>query len=446
MTTTSFSWLRRIPASLLHLNVPPLIGYSPKFPWKQVGEKLGTLFGRQDLTLNPSSWQLRSQKDLFTGLGDNLIPIYVALAGMEGSVCWALNAHDIDMLMSLLLMHTDQPQIGVEEEFKKGFYQFLSLEAINALVSSDFDKNLAPHLMHKDELPQEACLTLDVTMNIAEHVFLGRLFVCEEMQKAWRKRYSQRPPQVPVSNALEIVMHAEAGRMFFSRKELKQMNPGDFLPLDQCVLKPPGTEPRRVLLTIHDIPFFRAQLKGNSIKILEHPLHYEVAIAMDTPHSEDEIEEEEDFNLFDDDDEEDPDDTNIVMPPLPERPSRHPAEHPPQPADVTAQPQPQPQTQPQPQPQNPNPPTPTPKPMEKAPTIANVPPGKSDDIPLSVVIEVGRLQMTVQKLLSLQPGNMLELDTRPEDAVDLVVNGKCIGKGELLLVGETLGVRILEIG
>jgi flagellar motor switch protein FliN len=48
--------------------------------------------------------------------------------------------------------------------------------------------------------------------------------------------------------------------------------------------------------------------------------------------------------------------------------------------------------------------------------------------------------------MELQPGNMLEVDLHPENGVDLVVNGKRIGKGELLRVGETLGVRILDIG
>ena len=69
-----------------------------------------------------------------------------------------------------------------------------------------------------------------------------------------------------------------------------------------------------------------------------------------------------------------------------------------------------------------------------------------DEIPLSIVIEVGRLQMSVQKLLDLQPGNLLELNVRPETGVDLVVNGRRIGKGELLRIGEVLGVRILDIG
>lgn len=67
-------------------------------------------------------------------------------------------------------------------------------------------------------------------------------------------------------------------------------------------------------------------------------------------------------------------------------------------------------------------------------------------LPMNIVVEVGRLQMSLQKLLELQPGNLLELNLRPESGVDLVVNGKRIAKGELLLIGDALGVRILDIG
>ena len=72
-------------------------------------------------------------------------------------------------------------------------------------------------------------------------------------------------------------------------------------------------------------------------------------------------------------------------------------------------------------------------------------PVKVDEIPLEIVVEAGRFQMTAQKLLELQPGSLINLEIHPEQGVDLVVNGTCIAKGELLKVGETLGVRILDI-
>lgn len=68
------------------------------------------------------------------------------------------------------------------------------------------------------------------------------------------------------------------------------------------------------------------------------------------------------------------------------------------------------------------------------------------DIPLNIVVEVGRLQMSVKTLMELKPGNLLDLNIHPEAGVELVVNGSRVGKGELLQVGDTIGVRILELG
>lgn len=66
-------------------------------------------------------------------------------------------------------------------------------------------------------------------------------------------------------------------------------------------------------------------------------------------------------------------------------------------------------------------------------------------LPLEVSVEVSRLEMNFKSLSELRPGNLLELPTRPENGVHLVVNGKKLARGELIRVGQLLGVRILEI-
>jgi len=68
------------------------------------------------------------------------------------------------------------------------------------------------------------------------------------------------------------------------------------------------------------------------------------------------------------------------------------------------------------------------------------------EIPVTIVIEAGSVQMTMDQLLQLEPGNLLELNIRPESGVDLTINGKIVGKGELIKLGETLGVRVLKLG
>ena len=70
----------------------------------------------------------------------------------------------------------------------------------------------------------------------------------------------------------------------------------------------------------------------------------------------------------------------------------------------------------------------------------------SKDIPLNLVVEIGRLRMSVEKLLQLQPGNMIDLGVRPEQSVSITVNGSRVARAELVQIGEALGLKILEIG
>ena len=88
-------------------------------------------------------------------------------------------------------------------------------------------------------------------------------------------------------------------------------------------------------------------------------------------------------------------------------------------------------------------------PEEEAPIQADVRPDETisvHEVPLHIVVEAGRLKMSLQQLLDLQPGNLLELGVSPESGVNLVVSGKVVGRGELVKVGDALGVRVLEKG
>lgn len=68
------------------------------------------------------------------------------------------------------------------------------------------------------------------------------------------------------------------------------------------------------------------------------------------------------------------------------------------------------------------------------------------ELPLTVVAEVARVRISLEKLMQLQPGNMLDLGTHPGQGVSLTVNGQCVGRAELIQLGDALGLRILEIG
>ncbi|MDD4835599.1 MAG: flagellar motor switch protein FliN [Dethiosulfovibrio sp.] len=67
------------------------------------------------------------------------------------------------------------------------------------------------------------------------------------------------------------------------------------------------------------------------------------------------------------------------------------------------------------------------------------------DIPVRVTVELGRTRKTVGEVLSFAPGSVIELDKMAGEPVDVLVNGKLIAKGEVVVIDENFGVRVTEI-
>jgi flagellar motor switch protein FliM len=71
--------------------------------------------------------------------------------------------------------------------------------------------------------------------------------------------------------------------------------------------------------------------------------------------------------------------------------------------------------------------------------------GMLADVAVAMVVELGRVSVSAADVLALRPGQVIELSRSPGDPVDLVVDGKMLGKGELVEIEGELGVRILEL-
>ncbi|GBD02796.1 Flagellar motor switch protein FliN [bacterium HR19] len=67
------------------------------------------------------------------------------------------------------------------------------------------------------------------------------------------------------------------------------------------------------------------------------------------------------------------------------------------------------------------------------------------DIPLEVSVEIGRTRMLLGDLLQITQGSTIELDKQENEPVEILVNGRHIARGEVILVGDKFGVRIIDI-
>lgn len=428
MTTLApYDWLRKIPKELTQHDEPSPFGYAPELDNAAFLSKLQEIFQFHKLEMRAKPFELREAAGLKDGF-EKAATFFIRIAPLKGELILLIPQSDLDRVLTSFADKDLHAHI-LEPEFKQAFTQFMLTETAIAFQAAFPDKTLTPQLQAENPFPEiEAAWVKDISFYWDKGTLSARLIVPNELRKAWKEKYQEKGTKpLGLYQQLRLDVHVEAGRTHLTRKDWQQLDKGDFIPLEVCHLqakgeKEPG-EKGRVLLTINHTPFFRARLKDGAIKILEYPLFYEIGTTMSMPpnkppfssspnkkeafNNDEELEENIDFEEEESEEFMDEGDESAPLPPTDAR------------RIATG--------------------------GDEKSHLSEQKPFRAEDIPLEIIIEAGRFQMTVQKLTELQPGSLIDLDIHPEQGVDLVVNGVCVAKGELLKVGETLGVRILDI-
>ena len=421
-----YDWLPNVPHALIENEDVPLFGYPPPFPWDQLAEAFAKIFQLKQVKLTPGVGEVRLGDNLLDGIESSVQPLFFDFSPMKGNLCFVMSEQEVSRLMNLILLGTTDVITVVEEDYRQGFYKFIALEISNIFVKLGYVKNVVPHLLEQSELDIVPSFCQDVAIEINGISFLGRLIVSEELRKSWKERFAERSLTTNISTNLsskiQTIVHLEAGNVQLQRSEWDAIELGDCLLLDQCTLEGNG-EKGKVVMTLNGNPLFRAKVKDGNVKILESPFFHEVKTEIGAPPPPpsqeaklaDTFDEEfsgfeDDFSEFDDIESTEVKEKKPKAAPVVEAPAKQKDEH----EDT------------------------------QVPLENGAKPIAIGDIPLNVVVEVGRVQISVQKLMDLEPGNLLELNIHPENGVDLVVNGLIVAKGELLKIGDALGVRILD--
>lgn len=404
-----YDWLRVYPRSLLELDDIPLFGRMLPFPWNELAEGLGGELNLVDLKIENTNSQWLEEDQLLENLGDDLIPLNLGITGLEGSITWVMPQDHLKFLVSKLLNANEEE---LDQEYLDTFYRYLGYTVVNKIGAVNWEKSIPLHILNRSELPSGAAFCLDIRASWSDHVLLGRLIISPELQQSWKKQFADRSLQTPqlkapYSERIDATVHLEAGNTGLTLKEWKQVKAGDFILLDSCGINPGNTGV--ISMTVKGVPLFIADLADGKLTIKERSQYQEVKATM----ADEEEEFDEEFEEFEEEEEEGEEEEEEAE----EEAAAPEAE------------EPAPEAQP-----------------VKAERVGDETPLVSpSEVPLAVVIEVGRLRMSFQKIMDLQPGNVLDLNIKPEDGVDLTINGKRVAKAELLRVGETLGLRILDV-
>ena len=67
------------------------------------------------------------------------------------------------------------------------------------------------------------------------------------------------------------------------------------------------------------------------------------------------------------------------------------------------------------------------------------------NVSLEVAVEIGRTRRKIQDIIAFSKGSLVVLDKLAGDQVDLLVNGQCIARGDVVVIDDNFGIRITEI-
>ncbi|MBX3718609.1 MAG: type III secretion system cytoplasmic ring protein SctQ [Parachlamydiales bacterium] len=405
MTEAPLFWLQHIENALQVVSEVPLWGSPPPFPWEKCSEQIAALFQLDDLKITHKQTHFLKAEDLASGLGANPIKTPIDLSPVQGSAFWLLSSEDVAKFTQLILAPQNSLKGFASAQFQEGFYRYLLLNILEQIDQLKAFDDLSIKLGASQSIPQEDSLCIDVAISHPKMTLWGRLICPPAFHQAFKQHFSQRPLSLinsPAAKTIDLSLKLEIGQSTLTYAQWKTVETGDVIILDRCAYDP-HSHKGTVTLVLEQAPLFRARLKENHLKIVEYAYYHEEEKSMehnlpedenpDIPHEEEgyetppsdmgeEISEETDEHLW--------------------SPG---AQH----EDIEK--------------------------MVSAQTV-----------PLTLSVEVARLKINLDKLLQLKPGNLIELPVKPEQGVDIVLNGKKVAKGELIKLGEALGVKILQIG
>jgi flagellar motor switch protein FliN/FliY len=427
--------IRTILPELLELDGTPFLPVPKDFSWEELENSLLEKLRFRSIHLVKEIPETATQVDLHVPhfkievqVGPLMDPVY------------ALFSKETVEKLSAYMLGNKEP---LEEGYLHGFKDFLigmAIQGVEKLVQKDGwtlkasdveDLKGGPFLKFAVEATIDDSLSADLIVAIPK-----------DFLEEWREHYVNKGYQSfyegAIKSAIELPLSLEIGEVILNQEQFNELTLGDFICLDR-LLWLPNKERGRTLISHQGTPLFLASVKAGGLKIIEHSNHYEVGETMAKNDDEnledliddDEVEESEESQMEDEESEIEEEEEKPTL-------TRGGGIKPSTPSPVTPAPS-----------LRPAPPLKVPSKDEEGLKLEETSIEKGFSLSKTdvvVKVEIGRLKMALDKLTELEPGNILKLNVNPENGVNLVVNEKVIGRGELVSIGDLVGVRIIDLG
>lgn len=390
----TLSWISYIERALLECDQIPMMGEAPAFSWQQFSSFLSNFLNIESLHIHPKEWAWIHAEKIKELLGEKAVCINVGILPLQGKVSLLLNETDLNSLIIWLTEKRAGVHGIIPTHFKNGFLNYLCVEMMHQMQKLPFFDGFLLRKLSDTSVSTARSLGLDLQLKAYGETLNLHVLVPEQFRKNWIQHFLQRPVSWTERDHghLELKCALEMGTFLTSFHEWKEVQVGDFIPVPSIRVDPENFS-GSLNLTISHKPLFRVRLKDQGFKILEQMHFEEESLSMDDETFDDENFSDEYSSDVEEEKEEVENEETTREEPI----------------------------------------------SSKKETLSKI-----GDIPLNVSVELARFNMTCSKLVQLKPGNLLELNVPLQKPVNLVINGKVIAQGELIQVGEVIGVRILN--
>ncbi|NGX30809.1 MAG: Flagellar motor switch protein FliN [Chlamydiae bacterium] len=317
---------------------------------------------------------------------------------LNGNLFFCLPNEHLKTLVEIL----SKKKIDIlDPDLAKSIFYTLTLESLNIMHTTQFLEDLNFKLVTHASTIIPPVFNYEITATINKQELHFYLIYSKEFALSF-DRFIEPNLQSKIpkefENTIDCTLNLQVGSVDLYLNEFKSIKKGDFVVLDRCTIDPETTH-GTLSFMLDKRPLFVGKLKEDKVKILDM---LEIQGEM---MNEDKIEPEEE--------------NWVENPEIPEQATSETMENEIEEAIGTA----------------------GEKKVEKSKEALI----KSEDIPLTMSVEVGRINMSVKELLNLTPDQTLDLKIDVTKGVDCLIGNKRVAKGELVKLGDFLGVRITEI-
>ncbi|MCH9811404.1 FliM/FliN family flagellar motor switch protein [bacterium] len=396
MTT---SWIEKaIPEIFDTLSVKEM-GSVPAFPMDRVIDNLKGALNVDNLSISIEKMDFVEGNTFFKGLSKKTLSTTLSLFPIDGNCFLVIGLDDAKSLVSTVEEESagSTKMMLENESVVKGIYTYFVTEVIDSIMQTKAYGNLT---MKISDTPfrELSAFCIDLLFHIENLSIPVKLLFPKDSYKKIQDHFAFIPPTLEnlenIPN-IRVPITIRNGSATLSRDELEDLEEGDFVILHNSFYKPSEKKGSFQML-IGNHPIFQAKIQKDGMKILDYLYFYDEE-AMDENSENNPFEEVDKSPL--------PDDNEIDGDLLEE--------------DILE---------------------------EELENDALLSPEKTDlsGINLTMNMEIARFSLTLEELKKLSPGHKLPVPINPKQ-VNLVISGKSIGTGEIIEIGDTIGVKITKL-